>query len=70
MEIGSLSTALASSYSNSNVQSARQQSPAETQQVEQREPRPENQEANREQAARPITNTDGQRTGTVINVTA
>ncbi len=72
MEIGSLSTALATSYvNNGQVQQPNsQQALAETRAVEQRQRPPETQENNQQQAPRPVTNTDGQRTGTVINVTA
>ncbi|MDD2884067.1 MAG: hypothetical protein PHT48_03370 [Dechloromonas sp.] len=71
MEIGSLSTALASSYVNGNTPSASQQPAAEALQVQRREAsRLQESADNSPQTPRPVTNTDGQKTGTVINVTA
>jgi hypothetical protein len=61
MEIGSLSTALATSYVNNGPlqQSNPQQAVAETRAAEQRQRPPEVQESNQQQAPRPVTNTDG-----------
>lgn len=70
MEIASVGASGA--YANTSVQSARPQPAQEQQQVERREQqlRPEQQVQQTEETARPVTNAQGQQTGTLINTTA
>lgn len=69
MEVASVGASGA--YSNNTVQSARPQPAAQEQQVERREQqRQERPVEQTESTARPVTNAQGQQTGTTINVTA
>ena len=65
-------TSNVSAYTNSGTQT--QIGPAQqgqqTQQAEKREPRAEERGETQEEKPRPVTNVQGQRTGTLINVTA
>lgn len=51
-------------------QATQTQQAQQTQPLEQREPRPEERVELKEEAPKPVTNADGQRTGTLINVIA
>lgn len=69
MEVASVGASGA--YANTSVQNARPQA-TEQQQVERREAQsnPQQPVENTEEAPRPVTNAQGQTTGTTINVTA
>lgn len=53
-----------------SAQASQSQQAQQTQQAERREPRPEERVELKEEAPKPVTNTQGQRTGTLINVIA
>ena len=63
-------TSNSSAYSNPGVQTNQAQQNQPTQQAESREPRAEEKVERQEQPPKPVTNVQGQRTGTLINVTA
>lgn len=69
MEVGSVSSG-ASAYINTTAQSTQTTQAQQAKQVEQREPRPEERVELKEEAPKPVTNTFGQKTGSVISVTA
>lgn len=57
--------------SSTNTSGSVQAAPArQAQQIEKREPVAEERTESKEAAPRPVVNSDGQKTGTVINVTA
>lgn len=70
MEIASIGSSGA--YANSGVQAAQPQSASREAPVERTERRSESQESTvtAEASPRPVVNADGQKTGTLINVTA
>lgn len=61
-----------SAYTNPGTQTqiSQTQQAQQTQQAERREPRAEEKVESQEEKPRPVTNVQGQRTGTLINVTA
>lgn len=66
-------TSSVNAFTNVSSQTTQTQQSQQTQQVrppEQREPRPEERVELKEEAPKPVTNADGQRTGTLINVIA
>lgn len=63
-------TSNVSAYTNPSTQTAQAQQGQQTQQAERREQRPEEKVERQEETPRPVTNVQGQRTGTLINVTA
>lgn len=69
MEINATSSN-AAAYANASVQAQRTQQAQQSQQSERREPRAEERVEKQEEAPRPVTNAQGQTTGTLINVTA
>lgn len=69
MDIASVGASGAYIPSSPSVQSGRPQATQETQQLE-RQQRPPQVMAPTEDAPRPMTNVEGQRTGTMINVQA
>ncbi len=70
MEIASVGSSGA--YANSGIKAAQPQSASQEAPVERTERRPESQETtvSAEPGSRPVVNADGQKTGTLINVTA
>lgn len=63
-------TSNVNAYTNPGTQTSQAQQTQQTQQAEKREPRAEERAEPQEEAPRPVTNVQGQRTGTLINVTA
>lgn len=70
MEIGSVSSSNVAAYtrSSSEMQSARNAQAEESRQAEQRQTKAK--ESSEQESPRPVTNAQGQTTGTVVNVTA
>ena len=60
-------TSNASAYTNATAQTNQT---AQAQQIERSEPRPEERVELNEEAPKPVTNTLGQKTGSIISVTA
>lgn len=69
MEVGSVSSN-ASTYTNSTAQATQTAQVQQAKQVEQRQPQPAERVELKEEAPKPVTNTFGQKTGSVISVTA
>ncbi|MDP3538995.1 MAG: hypothetical protein Q8S26_09855 [Azonexus sp.] len=66
-------TSNASAYASASAQTSQSQQAQQAQQaqpVEKRESRPQERVELKEEAPKPVTNTQGQRTGTLINVIA
>jgi len=63
-------TSSASTSAGSSAQATQAQQSQQTQQIEKRQPAAEERAESKEAAPRPVVNSDGQKTGTVINVTA
>lgn len=65
-------TSNVSAYTSPSTQTqiGQTQQAQQTQQAEKREPRAEERVETQEEKPRPVTNAQGQRTGTLINVTA
>ncbi len=59
-----------SAYTQSSTSASQAQQSQQAQAAERREQRPEERVERKEEAPRPVTNAQGQTTGTVINVTA
>lgn len=72
MEIQSVTSSIGAYVNNGNQtnQAPQNQSVQQAQQPESRQARPEERVEQREEAKRPVTNVQGQQTGTLINVTA
>lgn len=70
MDIASVGASGAYIPSSPSIQSGRPQATQETQQLERQQQRPPQAVEPTEDAPRPVTNVEGQRTGTMINVQA
>jgi len=63
-------TSNVNAFTTVSPQTTQTQQAQQTQQLEKREPRPEERVELKEEAPKPVTNAEGQRTGTLINVIA
>lgn len=63
-------TSSVNAYAQASTSASQAQQSQQAQVAERREPRPEERVERKEEAPRPVTNAQGQTTGTLINVTA